>query len=284
MKIQYTLRGSFVSALSLAALLAGSSVALAGKGGSAGQIRSAISAGSVDSIVAELERTEGLVCTECVDIVTALTDHNSYAVREAAGWWFAKRPSLATMMISQMVDDLTLQTDARKVRNAADFLGAVRAFSSVDVLSATMQKSGVDAPARLAIVRALGSLAKKSVNPALSLAMKDADASVRKQALIAWRDIREQSNAEPAVALLSDTDADVRGEAAALMGTFAQASGRATLESLVVSDADPVVRRNAAWALGRIGNRASRPALEAASKDKSGLVSGVAKAAISSLK
>jgi hypothetical protein len=282
MKIATQMKTGLLATLMLMATH--TSGAFAGVGGSNGQIRSAIASGSVDAIIAEVERTEGLMCAECVDTVTALIDHNSYQVREVAAWWFAKRPSLATMMTAQMLDDLSLSNDSRKLRNAADFLGSARAYESMDALGVAMKKTGVTAEARLAMVRALGAMGKKSANPTLSTAMADSDAAVRKQALIAWRDLRGQTDAAPAVALLGDADAGVRAEAATLAGGFKQASAHVALEGLVLRDADATVRRNAAWALGKIADRSSRDALTAASNDASPLVSGVARAALASLK
>ena len=100
---------------------------------------------------------------------------------------------------------------------------------------------------------------------------------------MAWRDILGQQNAQPVVALLADRDANVRAQAAGVVGGMLEQSGRVALEGLVVSDPDSSVRRNAAWALGQLGNAASRAALVQASSDKSGLVRGVAKAALASL-
>lgn len=264
-------------------LALGSTAAHAGVDGSNAAIKAAVASGSVDAIIAEIERTESLICAPCVDTVTKLLDHNTYAVREVAAWWFAKRPSLATMMTAQMVDDLAL-SDSRKIRNAADFIGSARSFEALGALEQAMRKTGLSVDARLAIVRAAGVMGKKTANSILVLGMQDADASVRKQAVGAWRDMREQADAAPAVGLLTDADASVRAEAATLMGGFKQASARAALEQLVVSDGDATVRRNAAWALGKIGDRASRVALTTAAADKSPLVSGVARAAIASLK
>ncbi len=267
----------------LLALTLGASFANAGVGGSNAAIKAAAASGSTDAIIAEIERSEGLICAACVDTVTALTDHNSYVVREAAAWWFAKRPSLATMMTAQMVDDLALP-DSRKVRNAADFIGSARSFNALGALATAMARTDINAEAKLAIVRAVGAMGKKSGNPVLAAGMQNADAGVRTQALLAWRDMRGQADAAPVVVLLGDADATVRSEAATVIGGFKQADGRAALEQLVVADSNATVRRNAAWALGKIGDRASRVALTTASQDKSPLVSGVARAALASLK
>ena len=62
-------------------------VAVAGVGGSTGKINAAISSGSVDAILAELERAEHIPTRGAVDSVMKLIDHDSARVREAAGWW-----------------------------------------------------------------------------------------------------------------------------------------------------------------------------------------------------
>lgn len=258
-------------------LLLSATPSLAGKGGSAGQIKSAVASGSVDAIVAEIERAEALVCPECIDVMTNLLDHPRYEVREAAGWWFAKRPALKAEMVEQMVSDLGTGTGV-SVRNAADFLGAVRAADRLPALTAAYDR-GVSAEARLAIVRAAGAIATIGGNALLQKGLADADGAVRLMATSAWRDMRGQSGAAPLVPLLADSDAAVRAEAAASVGGLREQSGRVALEALVVSDPDATVRRNAAWALGELGSRESAAALEAASRDASPLVRGVARAA-----
>jgi HEAT repeat protein len=272
----------------LAAILAvtgaslGSSDAWAGKGGSAGQLRSATASGSVDAIIAEIERSEALMCAECVTIMTSLLDHSRYEVREAAGWWFAKRPALKKMMVEQMVVDLA-GSDATSVRNAADFLGAVRAVEQVAALSSAYDR-GVATEARYAIVRAAAVMASRAGSPLLTRGLGDADPTVRALAASSWRELRGQANAAAVLPLLGDADAAVRGAAVATVGGLRDAGGRVQLEALVVNDPDATVRRNAAWALGEIGQRASQAALEAASNDASPLVRGVAKAARLSLR
>lgn len=266
-----------LSLLTSLVLLLSATAAFAGKGGSAGQIKSAVASGSVDAIIAEIERAEALVCPECVDVMTNLLDHPRYEVREAAGWWFAKRPALKAAMVEQMVNDLGVGTGV-SVRNAADFLGAVRAADRLPALGAAYDR-GVSAEARLAIVRAAGAIASSNGNALLQKGLADADGAVRLMAVTSWRDMRGQSGALPLVPLLSDRDAAVRAEAAASIGGLREQSGRAMLETLVTTDPDAVVRRNAAWALGELGGSQSAAALDAASKDASPLVRGVARAA-----
>lgn len=270
-----------------AALTAGVSfgtatTALAGKGGSAAKIQQAIRSGSTDAIVAEIERAEGLACGECVNLVTALTEDARYEVREVAGWWFAKRPALAKALAEGFISELATG-DNVAVRNAADFLGATVTFTALPALRAAITRDlGVDA--KLALVRAVKSLAHIDGNPVLVAAMQDGHASVRVAAVEAWRDIRTQRDGAPAVALLADSDADVRAAAATVVGALAATAGLAALQTLVVSDADPYVRRNAAWALGQLRSSSSRAALTQAASDKSGLVRMTAKSALAALR
>lgn len=264
-------------------ILLAAATANAGKGGSAAAITSAVASGSQDAIIAEVERAEGLLCDECIEVVTRLTEDNRYAVREVAAWWFAKRPGLARMLAEQMESDLAQHAGSVAVRNAADFLGGIREYSALPTLRSTMARADLTADAKLAVVRAAGVMAHTSGNPILSAGMADADPGVRLAAVAAWRDVLHQTGVGPVAARLADSDAKVRAEAATVVGAYRDGSARAALEALVVSDSDARVRRNAAYALGKIGSASSREALTTASADKSPIVKNVAKAALASL-
>ena len=253
----------------------------AGVGGSAAKIRAAAASGSTDAILAEVERAEHLVCAECVDVVTGLLDNETYEVREVAAWWFAKRPALKKQMIGQMTTDLA--GDSIQVRNAADFLGTVKAYDVVPQLQATFARAGVDDDAQVHLVMAIGAMGDIRGDALLTLALADDGVAVRRAAVDTWRDLLNQKTATPIVGRLTDDDAVVRAKAATVVGAFKEASGRAQLEALATSDADPFVRRNAAWALGEIGQAASRTALTTASTDTSGIVRGVARASLAKL-
>src|SRR5678816_1890190 len=231
--------------------------AFAGKGGSNARLVAAVNTGSTDAIIAEAERMESLLCEECIQTMTNLTEDSRYAVREVAAWWFARRPALKDMLAQQFADDLP-RGDTTKVRNAADFLGATKTYTALPQLRATIHRSDLGVEARIALVRAAGTLAHIGGNEVLSTAMTDADASVRAAAVAAWRDVLDQRNAQPVVALLGDRDANVRAQAAAVVGGMTEQSGRLALEGLVTGDASAIVRRNAAWALGQLGNAALR--------------------------
>jgi HEAT repeat protein len=266
----------------VAVLVLAPSAAHAGRGGSAAAIAAAVRSTSTDAIIAEVERAEGLMCEACIQTLTNLTEDPRFAVREVAAWWFAKRPALKDMLASQFASDLS-QGDTIKVRNAADFLGRTRTYTALPQLRAAIHRSDLGSAAKLALVRAAGFMAHTGGNEVLTTAMADADASVRAAAVVAWRDMLGQRTALPVVARLGDADANVRAQAAGVIGGMTEQSARGTLEILVVRDPDPVVRRNAAWALGQLGNAASRAALLQATTDKSGLVRGVAKAALAAL-
>lgn len=259
----------------------GANPAHAGKGGDAGKIRAAINSGSVDAIIAEVEKAEGLSCGECITLVTALTEDSRYAVREVAGWWFAKRPAMAKALAEGFVVDLA-SGDAIAVRNAADFLGSTKTFTALPALRQAAGRN-LDAEATLALVRAAQSLAHKGGKPVLQAAMSHSDAGVRAAAVTAWRDILDNQDAAPAIAMLGDADSTVRAAAAMVVGALKGAAGRTQLEALVIGDADPFVRRNAAFALGQIANAGSRAALTKASSDTSGLVRMTAKTALALL-
>src|SRR5262245_34465555 len=75
--------------------------AVAGRGGSSGAIKSAVNSGSVDAILAEVERAENLMCPDCIVTVRQLLSHDRFEVRQVAAWWFAKRPDLREHQATQ---------------------------------------------------------------------------------------------------------------------------------------------------------------------------------------
>src|SRR5690606_38782258 len=140
--------------------------AYAGKGGSAGLIRSAIQSGSVDAIIAEIERAESLMCGECVDLVAGLLDDERYEVREGAAWWFAKRPALKDAMAQQFVVELA-SGDTIQTRNAADFLGRTKTYTALPALRVAIGRQ-LGAEAKVAIVRAVELMGHKDGVPVLT--------------------------------------------------------------------------------------------------------------------
>jgi HEAT repeat protein len=265
------------------AMVALGGTASAGRGGSAAKIQNAINTTSTDAIIAELERAERLICDACIAPVMDLLDDDRYAVREAAAWWFARRPAMKVALTERSIEDLA-GSDSRLARNAADILGTFRHPVAIPALSEAVTRTDLSAEARQHIARALGTIGHRDANPALEAAMGDADENVRAEALVAWVAVRNQADATVAAGLVSDESALVRSKAAAVVGELREASARAALEAQLASDDSAVVRRNAAWALGRIGDPQSRAALEAATDDPSSLVRMTAQSAIYQLR
>jgi HEAT repeat protein len=254
-----------------------SSVALAGRGGSYARIATAIASNDADTIIAELERAERLICARCVAPVMELLDHDDYRVREVAAWWFARRPMLKAAITMQSLARLA---DPATAARAADVLGTFRHPSAVPAL-ATALRAGLPSEARAAAVRALGTIAHPSAEAAIVGALSDPDAATRAAAATAYYDLRGTRDGAALVAGLADGDARVRREAAAVIGNLRTASARAALEGLLASDPDALVRRNAAWALGQLDDPASRPALErAAASDPVMFVRSVARSGL----
>jgi HEAT repeat protein len=257
--------------------------AFAGKGGNNAKIVAAVNSGSVDAIVAEVERAEGLVCPDCMGTMINLLEDNRFAVREVAAWWFARRPGAKAQLATQFKVELE-KAGSVDVRNAADFLGRVRQFDALPQFRVAIARTDLNAEAKVAIVRAVGFMAHPDGNSVLLTALGDGEASVRTAAVLAWREILGQLDVKPLVAKLGDSDANVRAAAANVIGVYGEPSARVMLEQLVTTDADPFVRRNSAWALGRIGSADSAAALRTATNDSSGIVRGFASAALASLK
>ena len=277
-------RTTTIVILSIALLALATTAAEAGRGGNFNKIRAAAQNGNPDAIVAELERAEKIPCsTDCMRFILDLTAHDSYYVRDAAAWWFARHPAQKGALEQRAVAALATGNSV-EVRNAADALGRVGHPRDVADLDAALARSALDAEARAHVVRAIGKIAHPSGAAALEGAMADSSPLVRREAVLAWSSLLRQDGAAPVVALVTDTDLSVRRAAAQAVGRFREASARAALEELVVSDADAAVRRNAAWALGRIGDAASRTALTTAASDSSSLVRMTAKAALRQLR
>jgi HEAT repeat protein len=267
----------------VAFVLCAATPAFAGKGGSNAKLVAAVSSGSVDAIVAEVVRAEGLMCPECIGTVTNLLEDSRFQVREVAAWWFAKRPGAKEQLAKTFKAELTT-AGSTDVRNAADFLGRVRQFDALPQLKLAMARTDISTEAKLSIVRAVSYMAHIDGNQVLLIAINDSDASVRAAGVTAWREMFGQLDVKPLVNKLGDSDARVRAAAAMVIGVYGEPSARVMLEQLVTTDTDPFVRRNSAWALGQIGSVDSATALRTASNDKSGIVRGFASAALATLK
>jgi HEAT repeat protein len=247
-------------------------------------IRSAIRSNNADAIISAMEQSENIPCnSECMTMVMDLLDNDDYRIRQVAAWWFARRPAQMKEVAELATAWLSLD-DSVKARNGADILGTFGYAKFIPVLSAAVVKPGFTAEARAAAVQALGNIGNMDANAVVGQAMADSDASVRLNAVVAWKNMLKQTDAQPVAALVKDSDLTVRRAAVATVGSFRVATARVDLEAAVVGDADPALRRNAAWALGRIGDAASRSALQAATTDESSMVRMTAKVALAKLR
>ena len=277
-------RSLLVLALMLVAAVAVPRVAHAGRGSSYGQIMSAIRTGNADVIISELERAERLPCGACIEPVMALLDSEDYRVREVAAWWFARRPAQKTELIDVATARLYAD-DPVLARNGADILGTFRMRAALPALAFAAARTDLAPEARVAAIRAIGTISHPDGFPALVKAMTDGDATVRAEAIRSYRVMRGSPDGAPLTALLAATNVDVRREAAAAVGHFKNVGARAPLEAILAGDADELTRRNAAWSLGELGLAASRATLEqAAAQDASSLVRSVAKASMRKLR
>jgi HEAT repeat protein len=267
-----------------AATFAAPGAAHAGRGSSYGQIMGAIQTGNADVIISELERAERLPCGACIEPVMGLLDSDDYRVREVAAWWFARRPAQK----GELVDVATARLyadDPVLARNGADILGTFRMKAAIPTLAFAAARTDLAPEARVAAIRAIGTIAHPDGFPALVKAMTDADATVRREAIRSYRAMRGTPDGAPLTALLADANVEVRREAAAAVGHFKNPGARVALETILAGDSDELTRRNAAWSLGELGLAGSRAALEkASSDDASSLVRPVARASARKLR
>jgi HEAT repeat protein len=279
--------------IALAFVAAVSSPAWAGFGSSAVALKAAVQSGSVDAIVAELEKAEELPSRGAIDVVLPLVDHSSYRVRDAAGWWLTRR-GVRTQVMADMTARLS-GSDPIAARNAGDVLAAMRDFSTLPALTAYLGHP-LDEDSGVAVARAVGALGHPTGVTALSTAMGSTLAGVRAQAAASLRDLRAPRGAKVAAAtsmvlpLLSDADANVRRQAILTVGFIAQSGGDVStaltsLSSAATGDPAAAVRKAAAWALGETKDGSARAALQQAqANDSDPLVRSIATAALANLR
>jgi HEAT repeat protein len=281
------------TAIVFASVLALSSPAFAGFGSSSVAIKAAVQSGSVDAIVAELEKAEELPSQGAIAVVLPLVDHASYRVREAAGWWLTRR-GVRTQVMANMTARLQ-GADPVAARNAGDVLGAMRDFATVQPLAAYLAKP-LDEDSGVAVARALGNIGHPTGMIALNGALASSLAGVRAQAAASLRDLRAPRGTKVAAStaallpLLSDGDANVRRQAATTIGFIGQSGGDASaaltaLSSTATGDPSASVRKAAAWALGELKDGSARGALQqAVANDSDPLVRSIASAALANLR
>jgi HEAT repeat protein len=274
---------SMLSAVVMAAALAAPSIAQAGKGASYLSIKSAITSGSIDAIVGEVERAEKLPCGSCIELVQPLIDHDDARVRDVAGWWLAKR-AVRSKVRDDMFARLTAG-DSVSARNAAEVLGRFMHPDALLPLEAAIHDGSLGDDARVAATTAIGTIGVPDGKAILEGALTSESAPVRAAAAAALRHIRGNVDAVALVPLLSDGDEEVVQESALTSGAMREPAAVGALAD-VVSDLshDVGTRKAAAWALGKIGDPSARDVLDAvADDDPDMLVRGAARVALRDL-
>src|SRR5262249_48760342 len=153
-----------------------------------GSVMDAIATHNADVIISELERAEKLICAECVPHVMGLLDDPDYRVREAAAWWFSKRPMLKGAVTMQSLARLTGGA-AHQAEYAADALGTFRHPSAIPALAGALDR-GYPSSTKVAILRALGTIADPDGEAAVIHGFSDGDAAARQQAAQAYYQLR----------------------------------------------------------------------------------------------
>jgi HEAT repeat protein len=265
-------------------------VASAGIDGSTAKINSAISSGSVDAIVAELERAENIPTTGAVGAVLKLVDHPSDRVREAAGWWLGRRG--ARVQVIKMAEVRLNAEDPVAARNVLDALRGMRDVATLDLVGGYMSHV-LDEESGIAALRTLGAIGSPKALSYVTPALTSSLAGVRLYSLRSVRELRAPlgkrvvTDGSAFILALKDADENVRREAAYTLGYLAQrgqnpdpaTSGVNALVGVVTSDVSANVRKAAAWALGEIGSPVGRDALRAAANDADASVRSIANAA-----
>jgi HEAT repeat protein/cyclophilin family peptidyl-prolyl cis-trans isomerase len=116
------------------------------------------------------------------------------------------------------------------------------------------------APPRLGKMALLLAAEDRRDAAALAPFLNDADAGVRRRAVLAAGRVGDRASASPVADRLGDSVPEVRRVAALALGLIGEAGVAARLES-ALTDADAVVRARAAEALGRLGASKTAPAV-----------------------
>lgn len=283
MKTRDRKRLSTLSAVVMAAALALPSLANAGKGASYQSIKNAITSGSVDAIVGEVERAEKLPCGSCIELVEPLIDHDSARVRDVAAWWLAKR-AVRTKVRDEMF--VRLQSgDTVSARNAAEVLGRFMHPDALVPLETAIHDGSLGEQARVAATTAIGTIGVPEGKAILEGALTSELGAVRAAAAASLRNIRGNTDAVALVPYLGDGDEAVVHQAALTSGAMREVAAVDALADVVTDPShDAATRKAAAWALGKIGDPSARDVLDAVVEDDPDmLVRGAARVALRDL-
>jgi HEAT repeat protein len=221
----------------------------------------AIEHGSPYKLRATLEYGERVLCERCVPMLeTKLLNSENPGVREMAAWWLRRQPFAAPHMLTRLRKLVLNDTSPVRRARAAEALGEFMDPHALPELSSAALEDAAP-EVRAAAVRGLARLNSDAAGAVLPDALKDGDASVRRETLGVLITVGAFRDYAALLPLLGDKDADVRTRAATLCGEFRVADADVTLAAMLLGDSSTGARKAAAWALGRIGGAAGQDAL-----------------------
>ncbi|MFT3921497.1 MAG: HEAT repeat domain-containing protein [Myxococcales bacterium] len=229
------------------------------------QMIATIQSGSPESLKATLEYGERVVCQECVPLLEKkLLDSGVPRVREMSAWWLRRQPFAAPALVMRLRK--LVRTDADPVRRAraAEALGEFMDPFAVGELSDAAM-ADTDPKVRVAAVHAIARLNNDAGFAVLTDTLSDADTTVKIATLDELVNIGAFRDHGALIALLGDTNAEVRTRAARLCGEYRVAEAQTTLIAMLEGDSASQARKAAAWALGRVGAAEGQSALAEAS-------------------
>jgi HEAT repeat protein len=247
----------------------------------AAAIKSAAASGAPTMVWETLEHGEKVECLDCIGAVAPLLYDGNAKTREIAAWWLRRRifgvfgPNEVYQQTIQ-----TLATDPNPVRRAyaANALGEFLAAPGVDACAAALTDN--DARVRAAAASALGRLNNDGAG-ALTMALGDADPTVKLAALGSITIINSFSGVPSLAALTVDASAGVRRRAIEVLDALRVATAVVPVLAAAQHDVDAGVRAAACHALGTFGDMSVSAALQTISTtDADGFVRDQAKIAM----
>lgn len=229
-----------------------------------------------------LEHGEKVECLSCIPLVSTLLYNDHPKTREISAWWLRRRifgvfgpGEVYSQVVTALGNDAK---ESRRVR-AAGALGEFLSLSGAKYLG-TAIRNDASPLVREAAVNALVRM-NSAANGEISIAMADADWSVRLAAVRAATRINGFTDVAAVVERIGDDRAEVRRAAALSIGTMRLADAVDGLIALVGSEeADAAVRKAAVWSLGQIADPSAEEAVRGALRDADPLVRDAARLAL----
>jgi HEAT repeat protein len=175
-------------------------------------------------------------------------------------------------LLSELV--ACLQHDDAEIQNAAtqSLITLGRQFPEATFAALQPLLSHAESVRRMLAVVVLRELDDPGVLDALSLAIKDSAAEVRRAAIKVFERFDVSDHVSSLLLALTDEDAEVRRTVVEILGHCTDESALDGLQ-LALKDEDLWVRSSAVRGLGRIAGEQNQPLIEQALKDPVGLVS-----------